>query len=81
MISSRNEIVVLAVPRAGLPSRATTTVLSSSTPMFHKGGQFSTMHPAYLGLTTVILPSAEPNAIVEAIEQHRPTFAVLVPTS
>ena len=48
--------------------------------MFHKGGQFATMHPAYLGLTTVILPSPEPNAILEAIERHRPTFAVLVPS-
>jgi len=49
-------------------------------PMFHKGGQFCIMHPAYFGLTTVILPNPEPNAMLAAIEQHRPSFGVLVPT-
>jgi acyl-CoA synthetase (AMP-forming)/AMP-acid ligase II len=79
MISSRNEIVYSQSLAWAAESRHDDSALVV-TPMFHKGGQFATMHPAYLGLTTVILPSPEPNAILEAIERHRPTFAVLVPT-
>lgn len=50
------------------------------TPMFHKGGQFSMMHPAYLGLPSIIITTPSPDAIYEAIETHRPTCAVFVPT-
>lgn len=79
MISSRNEIVFAQSLAWAAESQHDDRAVVV-TPMFHKGGQFSTMHPAYLGLTTVILPSADPHALLRAIEHHRPTFAVLVPT-
>lgn len=50
------------------------------TPMFHKGGQFSLMHPALLGLSSIIVSTPDPDTIFAAIETHRPTCAVLVPT-
>ncbi|MAT05696.1 MAG: hypothetical protein CL424_11710 [Acidimicrobiaceae bacterium] len=50
------------------------------TPMFHKGGQFSMMHPAYLGLPSIIVRTPDPDTIFEAIEVHRATCAVFVPT-
>ena len=79
MISSRQEITYAQSLAWAAETRHDDSTLVAL-PMFHKGGQFSTMYPAYLGMTTTILPSAEPNAVLEAIEQHRPTVVVLVPT-
>ncbi len=78
-ISSRNEIVFSHSMAWAAESRHDDSAIIVL-PMFHKGGQFSIMHPAYFGLATVILANAEPNAMLAAIEQHRPTFGVLVPT-
>lgn len=79
MISSRNEISYVQSLAWAAESRHDDRSLIV-TPMFHKGGQFSTMHPAYFGLPAVILPTPDPDAILHAIEVHRPTFAVFVPT-
>jgi acyl-CoA synthetase (AMP-forming)/AMP-acid ligase II len=79
MISSRNEIAYAQSLTWAAESRHDDRALIV-TPMFHKGGQFSTMHPAYFGLPSVILPTPDPDAILHAIEVHRPTFAVFVPT-
>ncbi len=79
MISSRNEVVFAQSLAWASESRCDDRALVAL-PLFHKGGQFAIMHPAYLGLTTVILPSPEPHGVLAAIERHRPTFGVLVPT-
>lgn len=79
MITSRNEVVYAQSLSWAAETRADDRFLVV-TPMFHKGGQFSTMHPAYFGLTTVILPGAEPVAMFDAIERHHVTALVVVPT-
>lgn len=79
MISSRNEIVYAQSMAWAAETRHDDRALIV-TPMFHKGGQFSTMHPAYFGLPSVILATPDPDSVLQAIEEHRPTFGVLVPT-
>lgn len=49
-------------------------------PQFHKGGQFATLHPAWLGLSSVILPVPDSAAICRAIQTERVTTFVAVPT-
>jgi acyl-CoA synthetase (AMP-forming)/AMP-acid ligase II len=49
-------------------------------PLFHKGGQFSIMHPAWLGLPTVLLPGPDPEAMCRTIESERITVFLGVPT-
>lgn len=52
----------------------------TQTPMFHAasiGGILGT--PGYVG-TTVVIPFFEPGAVIKAIEDHKTTFTVMVPT-
>lgn len=79
MISSRNEIAYAT----GLALASETRVddrFMVITPLFHKGGQFSVMHPAWLGLPIVLLPQPDPALIFRTVEAERVTAFVAVPT-
>lgn len=79
MITSRNEVLYVQSLSWAAETRSDDRFMVV-TPMFHKGGQFSTMHPAYFGLTTIILPGAEPIPMFEAVQSHDVTVLVAVPT-
>lgn len=79
MISSRNEIAFATSLALASETRVDDRFMVI-TPMFHKGGQFSVMHPAYLGLPTVILAQPDPALIFRTIEAERVTAFVAVPT-
>lgn len=79
MISSRNELAFVQSLVFGGESRRDDRHLIVL-PLFHKGGQFSLMHPAYLGLPSVILPSPDAQWSMSTIEQERITTLVAVPT-
>lgn len=79
MISSRNEFPFVQSLVFGGESRRDDRHLVV-TPLFHKGGQFSLMHPAYLGLPSVILPGPDPRLSMTTIEEEQITTLVAVPT-
>jgi acyl-CoA synthetase (AMP-forming)/AMP-acid ligase II len=49
-------------------------------PLFHKGGQFAVLHPASLGLPTVLLPGPNPELMCRTIEAERISGFLAVPT-
>jgi acyl-CoA synthetase (AMP-forming)/AMP-acid ligase II len=51
-----------------------------SLPLFHRGGQFATMHPARLGLPVVLLDSSDPEVMMRTIEIEAITVTMAVPT-
>ncbi len=78
MISNRN---MLALARSmGAVGR---TVPSDrhliNLPVFHAGGHFAIMHPAYYGLPVVFLSRPDPELTVDAIQQHGITSLLTVP--
>lgn len=79
MISSRNEIA-LAVSLAVASETRVDDKFMVITPLFHKGGQFSVMHPAYLGRPIVLVAQPDPALIFRTVEAERVTVFVAVPT-
>lgn len=79
MISSRNELAFVASLVVASEARVDDRFLVML-PLFHKGGQFGLMQPAYLGLPTVLLPGPDPQLVCRTIEAERVTVFVAVPT-
>ena len=79
MISSRNEFALTNSLIIGSEARVDDRYLLMI-PMFHKGGQFNLMLPAYLGRPVVILPGPDPQLVLKTIESERITSFVAVPT-
>lgn len=49
-------------------------------PMFHMGGPCSILQTTYVGATLVSLKEPQPDKILEAMQEHRATYFVAVPT-
>lgn len=79
MISSRNELAYQASLAWVAGSRPDDRHLVAL-PLFHRGGQFATMHPARLGLPVVLLRAPDPEVMMRAIERERITVTMAVPT-
>jgi acyl-CoA synthetase (AMP-forming)/AMP-acid ligase II len=79
MISSRNELAYQASLAWVAESRPGDRHLVAL-PLFHRGGQFATMHPARLGLPAVLLPAPDPEAMMRTVEKERITVTMAVPT-
>lgn len=79
MISSRNELAYQASLAWAAESRPGDRHLVAL-PLFHRGGQFATMHPARLGLAAVLLTAPDPEVMMRTIEQERITVTMAVPT-
>lgn len=79
LISSRNDLA-LAASFVFVTETRVDDVFMVMLPMFHKGGQFATLHPMNLGRPLVILPSPEPEAAFAAIEAEGVSIFVGVPT-
>lgn len=79
VITSRNELFYiqsLAWVSRSLPDDRHLVAL----PLFHRGGQFATMHPAFYGLPTIIVPRPDPVLLFETIQTEQVTSLLLVPT-
>jgi acyl-CoA synthetase (AMP-forming)/AMP-acid ligase II len=79
MISSRNDRAMatsLAIATETQVDDRFMVVL----PLFHKGGQFAVLHPASLGLPTVLLPGPNPELMCRTIEVERISIFLAVPT-
>ena len=79
LITSRNDLALAASFVVATETRVD-DVFCVMLPMFHKGGQFSTMHPMSLGQTLVVLASPDPVLVFEAIEREKVSAFVSVPT-
>lgn len=79
LISSRNDLAMANSFVFATESRVDDVFLVML-PMFHKGGQFATMHPMHLGRPLVVLPTPEPAAAFSSIEAERVSIFVAVPT-
>lgn len=79
MVSSRNELAYqasMAWVAQSIPSDRHLVTL----PLFHRGGQFATMHPARLGLPVVLLPTSDPMLMMRTIQEERISVTMAVPT-
>jgi acyl-CoA synthetase (AMP-forming)/AMP-acid ligase II len=79
LITSRNDLALAASLVVATETRVD-DVFCVMLPLFHKGGQFSTMHPMSLGQTLVVLDSPDPAVAFEAIEREKVSVFVSVPT-
>lgn len=79
LISSRNDLA-LASSLAFATETRVDDVFLVMLPMFHKAGQFGTLHPMSLGRPVVVLPTPDPAAAFAAIEAERVSIFVGVPT-
>lgn len=78
MISSRNMLAFVRslgwVARSSPEDRHLINL-----PMFHAGGHFATIHPAFYGLATVVLRRPDPAETVDMIRRHAVTTFLSVP--
>lgn len=79
MVSSRNELAYQA-SMAWVAQSAPSDRHLVTLPLFHRGGQFATMHPARLGLPTVLLPTSDPELMMATIQRERVSVTMAVPT-
>lgn len=79
LISSRNDLAFANSFVFATETRVD-DVFMVMLPMFHKGGQFATLHPMSLGLPLVILPTPDPESVFSAVAAERVSIFVGVPT-
>jgi acyl-CoA synthetase (AMP-forming)/AMP-acid ligase II len=79
MVSSRNELAYQA-SLAWLAQSAPSDRHLVTLPLFHRGGQFATMHPARLGLPVVLLPTPDPDLMMRTIQEQSISVTMMVPT-
>jgi acyl-CoA synthetase (AMP-forming)/AMP-acid ligase II len=79
MISSRNDLA-MATSLAVCTETHVDDRFMVVLPLFHKGGQFAVLHPACLGLTTVLLPGPNPELMCRTIAAEQVTVFLAVPT-
>jgi len=79
MVSSRNELVFQAGMAWVAQSRPSDRHLVAL-PLFHRGGQFGTMHPARLGIPVVLLSTSDPQLMMRTIQEEHISVTMAVPT-
>lgn len=79
LITSRNDLAMAASFVLATETRVD-DVFMVMLPMFHKGGQFATLHAMSVGRPLVILPAPVPADAFAAIEAERVSIFVGVPT-
>ncbi len=67
----------MTVKESGLEE---TDIFLNVYPMFHMGGPCSVLQSTYVGATLVVLKESQPEMILEAVQEHRATYFVAVPT-
>lgn len=79
VISSRNDLAVARSLVVATETQVDDRFLLML-PLFHKGGQFSLLHPVSVGRPVFVLPAPSAEAICRTIEAERISVFVAVPT-